>query len=152
MTQFSAERITEIVGIRVQIEPTAFALAHRKRTPAFLDELQCLVDSIEEGAAKKDYYHVLRNDLAFHEKVWALSGNHTLTQMLSQLCTPLFAFLMVILSTSSSPLEERVKSHQILVDAMAGLDEEKVMQEVRNHTQNSWSEWFRFIPQEERAG
>lgn len=152
VTKFSAERITEIVEIRVQLEPNAFVLAHRKKSQVFLDELQRLVNSIQEGSAKKDYYQVLRSDLAFHAKVWSLAGNPTLEQILCQLCTPFFAFLMVILSTSHSPLEDRVKSHQILVDAMAGSDEEKVIHAARNHTHDSWRGWFQFIPQETTPG
>ena len=82
VTQFSPELITEIVEIRTELEPKAFALAHRKKTAELLDDLQRLVNNIEEGAAKHDYYHVLRNDLRFHEMVWRAAGNQTLEQIL----------------------------------------------------------------------
>jgi DNA-binding GntR family transcriptional regulator len=148
VTQLSAERVTEIVELRLELEPKAFALAHRRRTPAHLDELRTLVMRIEEGVAKNDYYQVSSNDLAFHEKVWSIAGNQTLERILSQLCTPLFAYLMVFLSTSSSLLKDRVKSHQILVDALAGADEEKAIQAARDHNSNAW---FQFLPHEEGA-
>jgi DNA-binding GntR family transcriptional regulator len=151
VTQFSAERITEIVEIRNELEPKAFALAHRKKTAELIEDLQRLVNNIDEGAAKRDYYHVLRNDLRFHEMVWRAAGNQTLEQILSQLCTRLFAFLMVILSTSNSPLEERVRSHQLLVDALKGSDEEKVLQTTWDHSNNSWREWSRFIPHQQNG-
>jgi len=148
VTQLSAERVTEIVELRLELEPKAFALAQRRRTSADLDELQDLVSRIEEGVVKDDYYQVGSNDVAFHQKVWSMAGNQTLERILSQLCTPLFAYLMVFLSTSSSPLKERVQSHQVLLEALAGPDEEKVIQAARNHTNNSW---FRFLPPEEDA-
>lgn len=146
VTQLSAERVTEIVEIRIELEPKAFALAHRKRTPADMDELRGLVARIEEGVAKNDYYQVSSSDLAFHQKVWSITGNQTLERILSQLCTPLFAYLMVFLSTSSSPLKERVNSHQILVDALVGADEEKAIQAARDHNSNSW---YQFLPPKE---
>ena len=148
VTEFSAERVKEIVEIRLDLEPKAFVLAHRKMTPPDLEKLQHLVSSIGEGAANKDYYDVLRNDLTFHEEIWKIAGNQTLERILSLLCTSLFAYLMVLLSTHSSPLEERVRSHQLLVDALVGSDEKKVIQATWEHTNNSWNEWFRVIPEE----
>jgi DNA-binding GntR family transcriptional regulator len=143
VTQLSPERVTEIVEIRLELEPNAFVLAHRRKTPTDLEELQRLVSSIEQSASKNDYYLLGSTDLAFHEKVWSIAGNRTLERMLSLLLTPLFAYLMVFLSTSSSPLKERVKSHQILVDALAGPDEEMVIEAARDHSTNSW---FQFLP------
>lgn len=148
VTQLSPERVSEIVEIRHELEPKAFALAHRKKTPTQLDELRSLVTRIEEGVAKNDYYHVSSSDLAFHQKVWSISGNQTLERILSQICIPLFAYLMVFLSTSGSPLKERVKSHQILLDALADSDEEAVIQAARDHNSNSW---FQFLPPRERG-
>lgn len=148
VTQLSAERVTEIVEMRLDLEPKAFALACRKKTPTDLDELQSLVSRIEEGVAKNDYYQVSSADFAFHQKVWNISGNQTLERILSQLCTPLFAYLMVFLSTSNSPLNERVQSHQVLLEALAVPDEEKAMQAARNHTNNSY---FRLLPSEKEA-
>ena len=53
----------------------------------------------------------------------------------------MFAFLMVILSTNRRPLMERVSAHQILVDALAGSDEEKeLIEAARDHTNNAWRE------------
>ena len=143
VTQLSSERVTEIVEIRCQLEPKAFALAHRRKTPADLKELQCLVSKIDEGATKNDYYLLGTSDLAFHQKVWRISGNQTLERILSQVLTPLFAYLMVFLSTSGSPMNDRVKSHQLLVDALADEDEEKVIQAARGHSFNSW---YQFLP------
>jgi len=148
VTQLSAERVAEIVEIRLDLEPKAFALAHRKRTPAHLDELRSLISRIEEGAAKNDYYQLGSSDLAFHQKVWSIAGNRTLERMLSLLLTPLFAYLMVFLSTSKSPMKERVNSHLILVDALADTDEEKVIQAARDHSINSW---YRFLPPKEKG-
>jgi DNA-binding GntR family transcriptional regulator len=148
VTQLPAERIAEIVDIRLELEPKAFALAQRRRTSADLDELKNLVSSIEQGVEKNDYYQTSRSDLAFHQKVWSIAGNQTLERILSQLCTPLFAYLMVFLSSSGSPLKERVKSHEILVAALAEPDEENAVQAARHHTINSW---FQFLPKEQES-
>ncbi|MGA3324413.1 MAG: GntR family transcriptional regulator [Terriglobia bacterium] len=146
VTQLSAEQVSEMVEIRLELEPKAFVLAHRRRTSAHLDELHSVVSRIEEGVGTNDYYQVTRDDLAFHQKVWRIARNQTLERILWQLCAPLFPYLMVLLSVSQSPLKERVKSHQILMDALAGTDEENVIQAARDHISNSW---YRFLPPEE---
>jgi len=148
VTQLSAERVKEIVDIRLDLEPKAFALARQKRTPADLEELRKLVRTIEKGVAEDDYYQVGSNDVAFHQKVWKIAGNQTLERILTQLLTPLFAYLMVFLSTSSVPLRDRVKSHQILVEALEGAEEEAVIQAAREHTNNSW---YEFLPLQEKG-
>jgi DNA-binding GntR family transcriptional regulator len=148
VTELSVDRVEEIVGIRLDLEPKAFVLAHRRMTPAHVEELRKLVSVIEEGVDKNDYYHVSSSDRAFHQKVWNIAGNQTLERILTQLCTPLFAYLMVVLSTSNSPLRDRVKSHQVLLDALAGPDEEKAIQAARDHTSNSW---YQFLPKESKG-
>jgi DNA-binding GntR family transcriptional regulator len=146
VTQLSAERVAEIVEIRAELEPKAFVLAQRRMTAAHLDELNALVSGIEEGLAANDYYQVSRTDLAFHQKVWKIGQNLTLERILWQICAPMFAYLMVVLSTSNSPLKERVKSHQVLIDALVGVDEEEVIRAARDHTLNAW---YRVLPQRE---
>lgn len=138
VTELSPERLAEIVEIRIALEPKAFALAHQRKTEADIAELQKLVWKIEEGVRTNDYYQTSRSDLAFHQKVWSMAGNYTLKKILSQLCTPLFAYLMVHLSTNSSPLNECVLSHQALLDALASTDEKKVLEAAQSHTHNSW--------------
>jgi len=145
VTKLSVKRVEEIVEIRVDLEPKAFVLAHQRMTPSHLDELRTLVGMIEEGMAKNDYYHVSANDRAFHQKVWSIAGNQTLEQILTWLCTPLFAYLMVVLSTSNSPLSDRVKSHEGLLDALAGPNEERIIQAARDHISNSW---YQYLPKE----
>ncbi len=143
VTQLSRERVVEIVDIRLDLEPKAFVLAKRMMTPEDLESLRDLVKGIEEGVEKNDYYQVGSTDLAFHQKVWSIAANQTLERILSQLLTPLFAYLMVFLSTSSVPLRGRVLSHQILLEALASADEERVIQAARQHTNNTW---YEFLP------
>lgn len=148
VTRLSQERVAEIVEIRRDLEPKAFALAHRKMNPAHLDELGALVRRIEEGVAKNDYYQVSGTDLAFHQKVWRIAEHRTLERILTQLCTPLFGYLMVYMSTAGFQLKERVKSYQLLLDALAGADAESVVQASLGHISNTWLE---FLPHEEKG-
>ena len=145
VTQLSSERVAEIVEIRLDLEPKAFVLAQRRMAPAHLHELRSLQGMIEEGVAKNDYYKLTSSDFAFHQKVWSIAGNQTLERILMQLTIPLFGYLMVFLSTSDALLKDRVKSHQVLLNALRGANEEALIQAVRDHAHNTW---YRFLPKE----
>jgi DNA-binding GntR family transcriptional regulator len=58
--------------------------------------------------------------------------------MLNQLCVPVFAFLMILMSIQHEYLKERIRSHQDLLDLLLGRDADKVDAAVRAHIQTSW--------------
>ena len=142
VTQLSREQVTEIVQVRTELEPIAFLLARRRMTAGQLKELQNLVDDISTGVSGNDYYWLSQSDFRFHRRIWQLSGNSTLERMLTQLCTPLFAYLMIFLSVTQSDLTQRVKSHQLLVDLLQKGGESEIREAVSEHVRNAWFEFL----------
>jgi DNA-binding GntR family transcriptional regulator len=145
VTELSTAQVAEIVDIRMELEPKAFVLAHQKMTPAKLAALQELLQQIDKGVAESDYYRVSQNDRAFHQAIWKMAENETLEKILNQLCIPLFAYLMVLMSTSRSDLKKRVQPHRVLMDHLQRKDEVALAKAVRDHI---WNSWFRFLPGE----
>ena len=145
VTELSTQQVAEIVDIRMELEPKAFLLAHQQMTPEKLAELRDLIHLIDDGVSESDYYRVSQNDRAFHQTIWRMSENKTLEKILNQLCIPLFAYLMVLLSTSRSDLKKRVQSHSVLLDYLQRDDDAALAQAVRDHI---WNSWFRFLPNE----
>ncbi len=148
VTQLGEKTVAEIVDIRMELEPKAFVLAQRRMTAATLNELADLISRIDAGIRENDYYGVSRTDLNFHQKVWSIAQNETLEKILARLCIPLFAYLMIMLSTSRSDLRDRVKSHQVLMDQLKRADEPALVQAVREHL---WNAWLPFLPAEMQA-
>jgi DNA-binding GntR family transcriptional regulator len=142
VTQLSKEQVTEIVEVRVELEPMAFLLASRRLTPATLGELETLLLDIGEGVSGNDYHLLSSSDFRFHKQVWKLAGNATLDKTLTQLCTPLFAYLMIFLSVNHSDLQRRVNSHRLLVDVLKNGDEREIREAVSGHVRNAW---FQFL-------
>ena len=148
VTELSSKQVAEIVDIRMDLEPKAFVLAHQRMTPAKLASLKELLREIDKGVTKSDYYRVSQNDRAFHQTIWKMAENETLDKILNQLCIPLFAYLMVLLSTSQSDLKKRVQPHAILIEYLQRKDEVALAKAVRDHI---WNSWFRFLPSETKG-
>ena len=148
VTELSSEQVAEIVDIRMELEPKAFVLAHQKMTPEKLTTLKELIRQIDKGVEESDYYRVSQNDRAFHQAIWRMAENETLERILNQLCIPLFAYLMVLMSTSRSDLKKRVQPHAVLIDLLQRKDDAALAKAVRDHI---WNSWFRFLPSETKG-
>jgi len=142
VTELSKDQVTEIVEVRVELEPAAFLLASRRITPEKMQDLEAFLREIEAGVEHNDYHRLSSSDFRFHKQVWTLSGNATLEKMLRQLCTPLFAYLMIFLSVHKSDLKRRVNSHRILMDVLKSGDEREIRKAVSEHVRNAW---FQFL-------
>jgi DNA-binding GntR family transcriptional regulator len=127
-----------MLQVRLLLEPPAIVLASRNLTPEAERRLQECVDDIDRAVSANDFYEVSRADLSFHQACWSICGNETLVKMLNQLCVPVFAFLMILMSIHREHLKERIRSHQELLDLMCRKDADKVEAAVRAHIQTSW--------------
>jgi DNA-binding GntR family transcriptional regulator len=133
VTELSPKKLADMIEVRLLLEPRAMTLASRNMTQNDSLELQRMADEIERLATDNDFYHVSRSDFAFHQRVWQISGNESLEKLLSQLCSPMFAFLMILNSVKQQNLAGHLMSHHILVDALNSRDERKVDACVRAH-------------------
>lgn len=142
VTELTRQQVTDIVEVRVELEPIAFLLARRRMKPGQFEELETLALEIAAEVSENDYYQVSQRDFRFHRRVWQMSGNATLEKTLTQLCTPLFAYLMIFLSSSRSDLKQRVKSHRLLIGALRAGEERRIRDAVSEHVRNAW---FQFL-------
>jgi DNA-binding GntR family transcriptional regulator len=133
VTELSSKRLADMIDVRLLLEPTAMIAASRNMTEDHAAELRHLADEIERVAINNEFYQLFVTDFAFHQRVWQISGNETLEKLLKQLCTPVFAFLMIINSVKRHELANRVISHQVVVDALRSGDESQIEACVRAH-------------------
>jgi DNA-binding GntR family transcriptional regulator len=95
VTKLAPDDLQQVFQLRVELEPLAVEWAKKNVTPADIDELQELIKGMERAAQKVDLAQFYQHDLDWHRKLWALSGNTYLAEVLERLVVPLFAFFLV---------------------------------------------------------
>jgi len=95
VTKLAPDDLRQVFQLRVELEPLAVEWAKKNVTPADIDELQQLIKGMERAAQKVDLVQFYQHDLDWHRKLWSLSGNTYLVDVLERLVVPLFAFFLV---------------------------------------------------------
>lgn len=132
------EQLREMLHVRLLLEPPAMVMASKRLTPEQAAELDEIATELDRLATVNDSYGVNRLDRRFHRRVWEIAGNRVLTETLTQLCTPFFAFLMIQLSHKHQDLKQRTQSHQPLARCLKNGTGAEVTMAVREHILTSW--------------
>src|SRR5215471_3429390 len=101
-TPFSGTQVTEltlqdaqqIFDLRIELEPLAFFLAGPNAN-GHITELRSMADNARIASKAGDLDAFFENHLAFRKKVWTLSGNRFLQQILERLVIPLYALYVI---------------------------------------------------------
>ena len=102
-TPFSGTQVTEltlqdakqIFDLRIELEPLAFSLAGPNATGQQLSELRDMAERATSASKGGDLDAFFEDHLAFRKKVWKLSGNRYLEQVLERLVIPLYALYVI---------------------------------------------------------
>jgi len=102
-TPFSGTQVTEltlqdakqIFDIRIELEPLAFLLAGPNAQGQHIAELREMAELATIASKAGDLDPFFANHLAFRRKVWKLSGNRYLEQVLERIVIPLYALYVI---------------------------------------------------------
>jgi DNA-binding GntR family transcriptional regulator len=102
-TPFSGTQVTEltiqdarhIYDIRIELEPLAFLQAGQQAEPQHISELRQIAEKAKTASKAGDLESFFENHLAFRRRVWALSGNRYLEQILERIVVPLYALYVI---------------------------------------------------------
>jgi DNA-binding GntR family transcriptional regulator len=119
VTKLEPKQIQDNFQLRVELEPLAIEWAKRNVTPGDIAELRRLIARMEKAASSLDLDDFYQNDLEWHRKLWALSGNSYLEDVLERLVVPLFAFFVMKTSQEKEAYVESAAMHAKIVDALA---------------------------------
>lgn len=121
VTKLTRQDYDDIFRLRRQLEALAVEWAAERAAPADLDALQGLTEAVRRSAAALDQRQFYEDDLAFHQRLWQLSGNGWLVEALERLVLPLFAcFLMKAPRTAEEYLDSAQKHAEIVTALRAG--------------------------------
>jgi DNA-binding GntR family transcriptional regulator len=137
VTKLEPKQIQDNFQLRVELEPLAVEWAKENITPNDVRELRVLIGRMERAAAALDLDEFYQNDLEWHRKLWALSGNTYLEDVLERLVVPLFAFFVMKTSREKEAYVESADMHARIVDALA----DGTAEEVRALMKESLSDW-----------
>ncbi|MEU9073924.1 GntR family transcriptional regulator [Kitasatospora sp. NPDC004745] len=89
----TADDVEEVYRVRAALDRLAAVTAARRATPAQLDELDRLVESMAAALADgAGVPHLLALDMAFHDQVYATAGNRRLTDAWQAVRSQVFLF------------------------------------------------------------
>ena len=137
VTKLSPSDVRHIFALRVELEAIAIEWARDNATEADLEYLRQEIRKMESGANQLDLPQFYESDLAFHRKIWSLSGNPYLVDVLERLVVPLFAFFLMKTSRQQASYVESACMHAKIVEAMPV----KTAVELRNMFRESLVNW-----------
>jgi len=136
-TKLGPKEIKEIFQLRVELEALAVEWAKANVTPADIKDLRKLITRMEQSAAELDLDQFYLIDLELHRKLWLLSGNSYLTDVLERVVVPLFAFFVM---KTRREKESYIRSAAMHGEIVAALSEKSAV-EARELMRNSLKGW-----------
>ncbi|MEW5980480.1 MAG: GntR family transcriptional regulator [Acidobacteriota bacterium] len=115
VTQLSQEDIRKMFEVRMALESLAVYQAAQNLTDAAVRDLEELLRSMELAAQRMDLPAYHRIDLAFHTRIWNLSGNEYLRAALERIAFGLFAFLMLKDKDSPNSYVSALEQHRTIL-------------------------------------
>jgi DNA-binding GntR family transcriptional regulator len=126
VTKLERREVEKIFRLRTELESLAIEWARENVTPEDVEYLRGVTVKMKEAAQALDLDQFYENDLAFHRKIWDVSGNEYLAESLERIVVPLFAFfVMKSRRERKSYLASAVK-HEQIVEALPGLSAAKL--------------------------
>jgi DNA-binding GntR family transcriptional regulator len=95
VTELTLQDSQQIYDVRIELEPLAFFLAGQNAQAQHISELRKMAENARIASEAGNLAAFFENHLAFRRKVWTLSGNRYLLQILERVVVPLYALYMI---------------------------------------------------------
>ncbi len=119
----TAEEIAQTFVVRQALERIAMIEAARRAKPDDIRRLTEIFGRMTDAAHRMLFGVYVQNDFAWHEAVWAISGNEVLRTTLRRLVLPLFGLSSVrVVAQKNYNLTEDSQLHAAILDAIARND------------------------------
>lgn len=137
VTKLAHRDVEKIFRLRRELESLAMEWAKENVTTADIEELRGITIRMKEGAQAHDLDQFYQNDLAFHRKLWEMSGNEYLVECLERIVVPLFAFFLMKDRRPRESYLISVAQHEKIVESLPHLSGA----ELRVLMRDSISDW-----------
>jgi len=137
VTRLERSDVEKIFRLRVELESLAIEWAKEGVTPADIEHLRSITVKMKEGAQALNLDQFYQNDLAFHRKLWEMSGNEYLVGCLERIVVPLFAFFLMKDRRARESYLVSAAQHEKIVEALPLMSRAKL----RGLMRDSISDW-----------
>lgn len=137
VTKLAHRDVENIFRLRRELESLAIEWAKDNVTATDIEELRGITEKMREGAQALDLDQFYQNDLAFHRKLWEVSGNEYLVECLERIVVPLFAFFLMKDRRPRESYLISVVQHEKIVESLPKLSGAKLRVQMRD----SISDW-----------
>jgi GntR family transcriptional repressor for pyruvate dehydrogenase complex len=115
------DTLLEFLRVRRILEPAATAMAAERITDSEVDSLRALLDSIGPDPAAEE---LVANDLEFHRRIVACSGNSVLSSLLESMSGPTTRARVWRGLTQTGARSRTLAEHHSILDALAAHEPE----------------------------
>lgn len=137
VTKLSPTDIEHIFRLRIELESLAIEWAKKNTTPADITELRQMAEGMRQAAEEMKLDVFYEHDIAFHRKLWEMSGNPYLVDTLERVVMPLFAFFLMRNDRDRENYLESADSHRQFVESLPVLE----AAELRKLVNESMTRW-----------
>jgi len=95
VTELTLEDAQQIYAVRIELEPLAFFLAGPQAQGEQLSELKEMAEKAKKASKSGDLSAFFERHLAFRQRVWTLSENRYLQQILERIVIPVYALYVI---------------------------------------------------------
>jgi len=145
VTKLERREVEKIFRLRTELESLAIEWARENVTPAYIEDLRGITAKMKEGAQAHDLDQFYQNDLAFHRKLWEMSGNEYLVECLERIVAPLFAFFLMKDRRERESYLFSAAQHEKIVEALPRLSRAKLRALMRNSVSDWKTEVFNAV-------
>jgi DNA-binding GntR family transcriptional regulator len=145
VTKLAQRDVEKIFRLRIELESLAIEWAKETVTPADLEDLRSITARMKKGAEAHDLDQFYQNDLAFHRKLWEMSGNEYLVECLERIVAPLFAFFLMKDRRKRESYLFSAAQHEKIVEELPRLSGVKLRALMRNSVSDWKTEVFNAV-------
>jgi DNA-binding FadR family transcriptional regulator len=127
------ETLKEIFEIRLTLEIGMADFLFRNVTPKDIKELKTIVEN--EPTMAKDYLFEIDHEIAFHSKLYEITGNETMKKF-QKMLLPIFDYVNNSGMLKKPTTYGKFVSHKALVDILENGSPELFRNAMRNHLEN----------------
>lgn len=145
VTKLERREVEKIFRLRSELESLAIEWAGENVTSADVEDLRLITVRMTEAARTLNLDLFYQNDLAFHRKLWEISGNEYLADCLERVVAPLFAFFLMKDRRKRESYLFSAAQHEKIVEALPRLGGAKLRALMRDSVSDWKTEVFNAV-------
>lgn len=135
VARISEKSLKDVLEVRRSLEELAIELACQRMSPEGLSELESRQREFERAIASGDAMAMAETDEAYHDVIYAGTGNTRLVQILNNLREQMYRYRLEYIKDSEKR-QTLISEHEEILKALRGRQAEEAKRAVRGHIDN----------------